>query len=862
MANGITMSAEEFTDSVAQEISKQLNIKPDVLIGKLVDSLSKGLIDKLISKPISQPIQQRTQKNEPESTNRSAEKQPPLISRAIEETIVAKIPALLDKKLANIEYLLKSNKLATTQKTSNESKETKIPLETSIKQQTPLISKSIEEALVTKIPALLNNIELLLNNTFDKKATVQREDKLPHILKSSMQKLSKQLETSNKLLEQTQSIQEKESKKTKPKEDSKDKSSSLLDILKKPFNLLKDDVKSFKENIKETGILLKKDYDTISSVIKAPFSIFKRKKKPTEEKPKEAKVEKPKEPSLLDILKKPFNELLEKIKALKEPKEAKVEKPKVEKPKDSSFLNIVKKSFDVLLEKIKALKVEKPKEENFVEEATDKKSALEKIEKPQPVFITGFTKSSLQDLSSIIPDKIQKAILNTDKTALAILQKLNTITSTLKQIDSNGDGGGGGGLLEYGIFRAIWSGIKWAGRGIWSALEFAGRGIMSAGRGIWSALNFAGRGIMSAARGLVGFGGQTAGAGAGTAGVAATGATVLAGLAIGGTAGTALAKNETFSKLAYGDKDAGRKAMEQYNTGPLGLFAIPQLFRASYDATKAIGEAKKARKSLEETQKKAIPLDLMSMVFGYKNISDFGKAVGSGKEKRKMYWDEQKQSVVVINPDKSQEVHKFVFGKGFQGKPETFGVDGKPISEKPWPTINPDVKPLSPGKSVPVYQEKTASNIEIKPMAESIAPVIPINAPETKASLRDVNGANEDIEIKTSETAPGLKEETEKSQADKDISLNNNALEKIANNSDKSNENIANLVVGFNVLAKALEKLGVSIGDNMKPSTTVINAGKGQNSGSVARSTEFAKLGNPIVSDFRRFVEGARPEVA
>ena len=72
------------------------------------------------------------------------------------------------------------------------------------------------------------------------------------------------------------------------------------------------------------------------------------------------------------------------------------------------------------------------------------------------------------------------------------------------------------------------------------------------------------------------------------------------------------------------------------------------------------------------------------------------------------------------------------------------------------------------------------------------------------------------------------------------------------------NKNVASLVVGFNALASALQKLGGSIGD-MAPSTTVIaGGGNHHNTGATGRTTELVRKGNPAISDFRRFVESSR----
>ena len=83
-------------------------------------------------------------------------------------------------------------------------------------------------------------------------------------------------------------------------------------------------------------------------------------------------------------------------------------------------------------------------------------------------------------------------------------------------------------------------------------------------------------------------------------------------------------------------------------------------------------------------------------------------------------------------------------------------------------------------------------------------------------------------------------------------------LSKIADNSDTMNANIANLVVGFNTLAKALQGLGVSIGGMQPSNTNVIAGGKSQASPAPSKSSDFSRVGNPAISNYRILAESAR----
>jgi hypothetical protein len=85
-------------------------------------------------------------------------------------------------------------------------------------------------------------------------------------------------------------------------------------------------------------------------------------------------------------------------------------------------------------------------------------------------------------------------------------------------------------------------------------------------------------------------------------------------------------------------------------------------------------------------------------------------------------------------------------------------------------------------------------------------------------------------------------------------------LSKLAANSDKTNETLSNLVLGFNTLAKALEKLGVSVAENPGNTTNIFGSNKSPGPVATGRSSEFAKAGDPTISQFRSFIEQARQQ--
>ena len=82
-------------------------------------------------------------------------------------------------------------------------------------------------------------------------------------------------------------------------------------------------------------------------------------------------------------------------------------------------------------------------------------------------------------------------------------------------------------------------------------------------------------------------------------------------------------------------------------------------------------------------------------------------------------------------------------------------------------------------------------------------------------------------------------------------------LTQIANNTETTNKSIAGLANGFNVLAKSLEKLGVSVAGQ---SPTVINNVSGGSKGGSPKvsSSQIASAGNSAISSFRSGIEASR----
>ncbi len=158
-----------------------------------------------------------------------------------------------------------------------------------------------------------------------------------------------------------------------------------------------------------------------------------------------------------------------------------------------------------------------------------------------------------------------------------------------------------------------------------------------------------------------------------------------------------------------------------------------------------------------------------------------------------------------------------------------------------------------PAKSAPKPSTTTKTLTETK--IKDAEPTINVRTRDYKkdnSATVEPSEANSPI-ITPEEQAPKI--ENEQGEALEDKSAKH--LSKLVENSEAQTQNIANLVVGFNTLAKALEKLGVSVAENSGGTTTIIN---GKSTGPVRASTaaDYANIGNSSISSFRNFIEQSR----
>jgi hypothetical protein len=227
-----------------------------------------------------------------------------------------------------------------------------------------------------------------------------------------------------------------------------------------------------------------------------------------------------------------------------------------------------------------------------------------------------------------------------------------------------------------------------------------------------------------------------------------------------------------------------------------------------------------------------IPLDIKAMQFGYKDLKDFGTAVSSGKEKRRMYWDNQKQSVVVVMPDKSSIVHKFVYGKGFQGKPTIEQSNQKTISDKQPSTIVEQNDPniITPLNATPISTEKP-----LIPVTTKTPELITALTPDTTKSIESTTLTPETTKI----TSPVPQSITENSITNNNV--DKKVLSDIASNTEKTNKSLTTLGDAVFKLAKVFDSKTMSNGNSV-----LIN-----NNGQVQEYTSTSQIAASNVDSIR-----------
>jgi hypothetical protein len=165
-------------------------------------------------------------------------------------------------------------------------------------------------------------------------------------------------------------------------------------------------------------------------------------------------------------------------------------------------------------------------------------------------------------------------------------------------------------------------------------------------------------------------------------------------------------------------------------------------------------------------------------------------------------------------------------------------VTPKPDVENLTPTTNQTTKPELQNTTLPkTVQSKETANENVLAPSAKMEVLREFYKQENKVV------AAPSTEIKTTPT----------SASGSNSNKTEGILERIANNTGGTTQNISNLIAGFNNLAKALER---TLGESAKI-PLVVNTSNGENSQSLPTSF-YANAGNSSIGSFRTFVEGAR----
>lgn len=152
------------------------------------------------------------------------------------------------------------------------------------------------------------------------------------------------------------------------------------------------------------------------------------------------------------------------------------------------------------------------------------------------------------------------------------------------------------------------------------------------------------------------------------------------------------------------------------------------------------------------------------------------------------------------------------------------------------------VKPVAPVKQV--------GDAKVKPDGGLV-----VSSP-TEGSLYQL-GKNDGIVAGPVTDDPSSPKSSSIASTAANIGNSDKILTQIANNTETTNKSLAGLANGFNVLAKSLEKLGVSVANQ---SPTVINNVSGGSKGGSSKvsSSQIASVGNSAISSFRSGIEASR----
>ena len=474
--------------------------------------------------------------------------------------------------------------------------------------------------------------------------------------------------------------------------------------------------------------------------------------------------------------------------------------PEKEKKEDSGMFNMLKRPFEFLTAKLNDLSKNLKPDEREKEKKEEKDKEKQAAEKPK-TFLEGVGEKR----QFVVIDGFTSEGIRQLKEELPDIIKLGFKDLFEHQKgEKNKTGGEQGSSDSLGFLDRI---LARAGRAIWSATK-------SITGGLWSLSKFLGRGALSVAgnvgRGALALGGQAAGFGTAGAAVGTAGA-VAGGLVIGSEVGRQL------NKALMGEKEFEQMEKELGGRGLWGgVKGIGKLIKIGIEKEKTEEKTKELEKTLDEKIKK----------LGFKDLAEYQKSLRDKKAKA------EPQPTEEPPPKKYEEV-----------PPKPITLTTAKLSEAAKPAEE-------------VAKPRTTEELLKKENKEDNQEALKI-IKETKDKITSVEEVKKtrDSLIRPEEQTPKIKTE-EGVVTDKSTEQ----LSKLVQSSESQTQNMANLVLGFNTLAKALEKLGVSVAENPGNTTNVFGSNKSPGPVATGRSSEFAKAGDPTISQFRSFIEQARQQ--
>ena len=525
-------------------------------------------------------------------------------------------------------------------------------------------------------------------------------------------------------------------------------------------------------------------------------------------------------------------------------------------------------------------------------------SELEKKEEPKPILFAGFTPEGLKTLTKELPDIIQTGITNA-------LAKINNSKKEEKQTQ------GGGGFPGLGLLKGALSALAGIGGLLllldgmrtsewYKGLEkIAGKGLLQMsgftkaidkfiGKFVSKLIKIPTRLISNFSKSILGFFGKEVGGLALKTGLGASkefipkliggalkfikkvpfvGSLISIGFAwdrfnkgdyVGGGLDVLSGVANVFGIAPLGWAIDGLNAFLDYKAGGIGKNKKGKGAMIGEWVSKfgsrigdkivdlpIIGPAIKAVQSLFDGNLDEA-LDYLDFLPGIRMLKNF-LSTDTGKSITSATMDISSKAANMFSGMKDS-----ILSKVLEYIPET--IWGYPLRAKVaelfgvGPKANiPDVKPGTPASTESqVPPVKQVGDAQVKPDGGLV-----VSSP-TEGSLFQIS-KNDGIVA-----APMSEDKGTQTRSGESLSFGKteSILEKIANNTGTTNQNITSLITGFNNLARALEK---SIGEGMKIPTVVNNVIGNQSQPQKPTSTQYANMGNADITNFRTgIVEASR----